>query len=57
MAEVTADFEIWQDGMMVASSTDHDDAMHYVFVYEQDGPVVMYRVIREQWYSTKEEAA
>lgn len=33
-------YEVWQDGMMVAASTDPADAKHYLAVYGQDGPVV-----------------
>ncbi len=46
------DFEIWQDGMMVAgaSATDVADAwreaVHYAAVYGQDGPVEIVRVSR-----------
>ncbi len=39
------EFEIWQDGVMVASGSGgdrnrvHQEAMHYAAVYSQDGPV------------------
>lgn len=46
MREPTAEFEVWQDGMMVASgSGPRDRAMaemaHYATVYGQDGPVAV----------------
>lgn len=36
-------FEVWQDDMMVASSTDEADAIHYLAVYAQDGPAKLMR--------------
>ena len=36
-------FEVWQDDMMVASSTSETDARHYLAVYEQDGPAYLVR--------------
>src|SRR5690606_10580951 len=42
-------YEIWQDDMMVASSTDPKDASHYAAVYSQDGPVKVYTVLRSEW--------
>lgn len=35
------DWEIWQDGMRVATSTDAADALHYAMIYSQDGPVTI----------------
>lgn len=43
-AAAEIDFEIWQDDMLVASSTDEADARHYAAVYAQDGPVQLFRV-------------
>lgn len=46
------DFEVWQDGMMVASASASDvtnawrEAIHYADVYGQDGPVEIVRVSR-----------
>jgi len=46
------DFEIWQDGMMVASASSSDlarawgEAVHYAGMYGQDGPVEIVRVSR-----------
>lgn len=37
-SDVQVEYEVWQDGMMVASSSDLPDARHYVMMYEQDGP-------------------
>lgn len=36
-------FEVWEDDMIVASSTDEADARHYLAVYSQDGPVRLVR--------------
>lgn len=36
-------WEIWQDDMMVASSTSEADAHHYLAVYSQDGPAHLVR--------------
>lgn len=38
-----AQFEVWQDDMMVAASTDEADARHYLAVYQQDGPATLFR--------------
>ena len=46
------EFEIWQDGMPVASTTSENrsaalkDAMHYMAMYGQDGPVKLFEVTR-----------
>lgn len=46
------DFEVWQDGMMVASASASDvrnawrEAVHYAGMYGQDGPVEIVRVSR-----------
>jgi hypothetical protein len=46
------DFEVWQDGMMVASAGASDvsrawgEAVHYAAMYGQDGPVEIIRVSR-----------
>jgi hypothetical protein len=47
--EVT--FEIWQDGIMVASATADRprawrDAVHYAAMYGQDGPADIYENVR-----------
>lgn len=45
MERIRYDFELWQDGMMVArtSAIRREDALreiqHYAAVYSQDGPV------------------
>jgi hypothetical protein len=36
--EVDVTFEVWEDDMMIASSTDEADARHYLAVYSQDAP-------------------
>ena len=38
-AEPDVDYEVWQNGGMVASSSNLSDAKHYAAVYSQDGPV------------------
>lgn len=46
------DFEVWQDGMMVASASATSvanawrEAVHYAGQYGQDGPVEIVRVSR-----------
>lgn len=40
-AEVT--WEVWEDDLMVANSTDEANARHYFAVYSQDGPVRLVR--------------
>ena len=45
------EFEVWQDGMMVASCSGPEEAakreaLHYAAQYEQDGPIELYRVDR-----------
>ena len=47
----TAEFEVWQDDMIVASASGPREdalreAMHYVSQYEQDGPVEVFEVKR-----------
>jgi len=37
--DVETQWEVWEDDLMVASSTDEADARHYLAVYSQDGPV------------------
>ena len=45
-----AEFEITsEDGEFCASTNDYDEAMHYAFVYSQDHPVLVVRVLREVW--------
>lgn len=44
--EFDVDYEVHQDGIMVASSTCHKDAEHYAAVYAQDGPVELKTCIR-----------
>jgi hypothetical protein len=46
-AEIT--YEVWQNDMIVATSTDLEDASHYAAVYSQDGPVKVYTVRRSNW--------
>lgn len=52
MAEREYEFEVWQDGSMVAGASSPDrqramnDACHYIAVYSQDGPVELYEVTR-----------
>jgi len=48
----TAEFEVWQDGIMVASSSGpREDAMreirHYASQYAQDGTIEVYEVTRK----------
>lgn len=38
-------YEVWEDDMIVASSTDEADARHYHAVYSQDGPVSLQRAV------------
>jgi hypothetical protein len=40
---VEVEFEVWQDDMLVASSTSEADARHYLAVYSQDGPATLMR--------------
>lgn len=45
----TVEYQVWQDGLMVASAYGHDtdarrEALHYAAVYGQDGPVEVERV-------------
>lgn len=52
------EFEIWQDGLPVAETAGRDratalreamrEAMHYMAVYGQDGPVKLFEVTRRQ---------
>lgn len=49
----TAEFEIWQDDMPVASASGPRDlaereARHYAVMYGQDGPVTIYEVTRKE---------
>lgn len=39
IADADVDYEVWQNGGMVASSTSLPDAHHYAAMYSQDGPV------------------
>ena len=46
-----AEFEVWQDEMMVAGTSGPRamalaDAQHYYLIYSQDGPVKLYEVTR-----------
>lgn len=43
--ETEVTFEVWEDDMLVASSTDEADARHYLAVYSQDGPVKMVKAV------------
>jgi len=38
-AETDIQFEVWQDGFMVAAADDIPNAQHYMMMYGQDGPV------------------
>ena len=38
-------WEVWQDDMPVAQSSDYTDAQHYLMMYAQDGPVKLVRVV------------
>lgn len=38
-AEIT--WEVWEDDLLVASSTEQADALHYLKVYSQDADVVI----------------
>jgi hypothetical protein len=38
-AEITVEYEIWQNDELVASSSDLTDAHHYAMIYSQNGPV------------------
>jgi len=46
--DVVVEWEVWQDDMPVATSTDEADARHYLMVYGQDGPATLTRVERTQ---------
>ena len=48
----TSSFELWQNGMMVAGTDGPVEAawrdmLHYAAMYQQDGPVEVYRVTRQ----------
>jgi len=50
----TAEFEVWQEGIMVAcSSGPREDAMreirHYASQYAQDGQIEVFEVIRKPY--------
>ena len=38
-------WEVWQDDMLVASSTSEADARHYLAVYSQDGPARLVKAV------------
>ncbi len=38
-AETDIQFEVWQDGDMVATADSLSDAQHFMVIYGQDGPV------------------
>jgi hypothetical protein len=38
-AETDIQFEVWQDGFMVAAADDIPNAQHYMVIYGQDGSV------------------
>ncbi|MFA6043600.1 MAG: hypothetical protein WC718_01335 [Phycisphaerales bacterium] len=48
------EFEVWQDGVPVATATASTreaalrEAMHYMAMYGQDGPVKLYEVTRRE---------
>jgi len=44
----SVEYEIHQHGEWQAASTSYDDAMHYMAVYGQDGPVELWRVERRR---------
>jgi len=47
-AGAIVEWEVWQDDMPVATSTSEADALHYLMVYGQDGPVKLIRVERTE---------
>ena len=38
-------WEVWQDDMPVAASSDYEDAQHYLMMYAQEGPAKLVRVV------------
>lgn len=49
--EVT--YEVWQEGMIVASSSDISDATHYLIVYGQDGDAQLLKATTERTFLTE----
>ena len=43
--ERSVEYVIYQDDVMVAGSDDEADIRHYAFVYGQDGPVDVFKVV------------
>lgn len=46
--DAVVEWEVWQDDMPVATSTNEADARHYLMVYGQDGPATLMRVERTE---------
>lgn len=57
------DLEVWQGGQMVASAHGadfnavHREALHYAFVYAQDGPVEIRGIPADKFEQVKAEAS
>ena len=50
-------WEVWQEGLCVASSDSMAEAKHYLMLYGQDGPVTLMRVISFSEEVTPESAS
>lgn len=50
-------WEVWQDDMPVAVSDSFPDAMHYLAMYQQDGPVTLMRAVVYRETITPEQLA
>ena len=51
LTEVT--YEVWQEGMLVASSSDISDATHYLTMYAQDGDAQLLKATTERRFLTE----
>lgn len=47
--EEDVSWEVWEDDMMVASSSTEADALHYLAVYSQDGPVRLVKAVTHRF--------
>lgn len=54
-AEIEVTYEVWQDDMMVASSSSEAEAVHYAFVYGQDGPVELKKAVTTRTILSQQE--
>ena len=52
MSKQELSYEVWQDDMPVATvdGDNFPEALHYAMQYGQDGPVKIYKVVREEVY-------